>query len=66
MMEPPHQEGLTTEFLLEGVQRTPALYFLVFKRLLRVPWAAKRSNWSTLKEISSEFSLERQILKLKF
>ena len=61
-----HQEGLTTEFLLEGVQRTPPLYFLVFKSLLRVPRTARRSNQSTLEEINSEFSLERRMLQLKF
>ena len=34
-------------------------------RLLRVPWTARRSNQSTLKEISPENSLERLMLKLK-
>ena len=34
-------------------------------RLLRVPWTARRSNWSILKEISPEYSLEGQTLKLK-
>ena len=33
--------------------------------LLRVPWAARRSNQSILKEINPEYSLERLILKLK-
>ena len=32
---------------------------------LRVPWTARRSNWSILKEISPEYSLEGLILKLK-
>ena len=36
-----------------------------WKRLLRVPWTAKRSNQSILKEISPEYSLERLMLKLK-
>ena len=36
-----------------------------WKRLLRVPWAARRSNQSILKEISLEYSLEGLILKLK-
>ena len=36
------------------------------RRLLRVPWTARRSNQSILKEISSEYSLERLLLKLKF
>ena len=35
------------------------------RRLLRVPWTARRSNQSTLKEISPEYSLERLMLKLK-
>ena len=35
-------------------------------RLLRVPWTARRSNQSILKEISPEYSLEELILKLKF
>jgi len=37
----------------------------VVLRLLRVPWTAKRSNQSILKEISPEYSLEGLILKLK-
>ena len=35
-------------------------------RLLRVPWTARRSNQSILKEISPEYSLEGLMLKLKF
>ena len=35
------------------------------RRLLRVPWTAKRSNQSILKEISPEYSLEELMLKLK-
>ena len=37
-----------------------------WKRLLRVPWTARRSNQSILKEINPEYSLERLMLKLKF
>ena len=37
----------------------------VGKRLLRVPWTARRSNQSILKEISPEYSLERLMLKQK-
>ena len=37
-----------------------------WKWLLRVPWTARRSNPSTLKEISPEYSLEGLMLKLKF
>ena len=36
-----------------------------WRRLLRVPWTARRSNQSTLKEISLECSLEGLLLKLK-
>ena len=35
------------------------------RRLLRVPWTARRSNQSIIKEISPEYSLERLTLKLK-
>ena len=36
-----------------------------WRRLLRVPWTARRSNWSILKEINPEYSLERLMLKPK-
>ena len=36
-----------------------------WRRLLRVPWIARRSNQSILKEINPEYSLEGLILKLK-
>ena len=36
-----------------------------WRRLLRVPWTARRSNQSILKEISPEYSLEGMMLKLK-
>ena len=38
---------------------------VAWRRLLRVSWTARRSNQSILKEISSECSLEEQMLKLK-
>ena len=38
---------------------------LCWRRLLRVPWTARRSNQSILKEISPEYSLEGLVLKLK-
>ena len=38
---------------------------LCCRRLLRVPWAARRANQSILKEIRAEYSLERLMLKLK-
>ena len=37
-----------------------------WRRLLRVPWTARRANQSILKEISPEYSLEGLMLKLKF
>ena len=46
-------------------QRIDALKLWCWRRRLRVPWTAKRSNQSILKEISPEYSLERLMLKLK-
>ena len=45
--------------------RIDAFELWCWRRLLRVPWAARRSNQSFLKEISPECSLERLMLKLK-
>ena len=47
-------------------QRTDAFELWCWRRLLRVPWTARRSNQFILKEISPEYSLEGLILKLKF
>ena len=47
-------------------QRIDAFELWCWRRLLRVPWTAQRSNQSILKEISSECSLEGMMLKLKF
>ena len=46
-------------------QRIDAFELWCWKRLLRVPWTARRSNQSILKEISPECSLEGLMLKLK-
>ena len=46
-------------------QRIDAFDLRSWRRLLRVPWTARRSNQSILKEISPEYSLERLMLKLK-
>ena len=46
-------------------RRTDAFELWCWRRLLRVPWTAKRSNQSILKEISPEYSLEGLMLKLK-
>ena len=45
--------------------RTDAFELWCWRRLLRVPWTARRSNQSILKEISPEYSLEGLTLKLK-
>ena len=45
--------------------RIDAFELQCWKRLLRVPWTARRSNQSYLKEISPEYSLEGLMLKLK-
>ena len=47
-------------------QRTDAFELWSWRRLLRVPWTARRSSQSILKEIISEYSLEGLMLKLKF
>ena len=46
-------------------QRMDAFELWCWRRLLRVPWIARRSNQSILKEISPEYSLEGLMLKLK-
>ena len=47
-------------------QRIDAFKLWCWKRLLRVPWTARRSNQSIPKEINLEYSLEGLMLKLKF
>ena len=47
-------------------RRIDAFELWCWRRLLRVPWTARRSNQSILKEISPEYSLEGLLLKLKF
>ena len=46
-------------------QRINAFELWCWRRLLRVPWTARRSNQSILREISPEYSLEGLMLKLK-
>ena len=46
-------------------QKVNAFELWCSRKLLRVPWTARRSNQSILKEISSEYSLEGLMLKLK-
>ena len=47
-------------------QRIDDFELCCWRRLLRVPWTARRSNQSILKVISSEYALEGLMLKLKF
>ena len=50
----------------EGLAPRPDAFKLWYwRRLLRVPWTARRSNQSILKEINPEYSLEGLMLKLK-
>ena len=49
----------------EEHQRIDVFELWCWRRLLRVPWIARRSNQSILKEISPEYSLEELMLKLK-
>ena len=46
-------------------QRNDAFKLWCWRRLLRVPWTARRSNQSTLREINPEYSLEGLMLELK-
>ena len=46
-------------------RRIDAFELWCWRRLLRVPWTARRSNQSILKEINPEYSLERLVLKPK-
>ena len=56
-------EGWTTKKAEH--QRIDAFELWCWRRLLRIPWTARRSNQSILKEMSPEYSLEGLILKLK-
>ena len=47
-------------------QRINVFELWIWRRLLRVPWTARRSHQSIVKEISPEYSLEGVMLKLKF
>ena len=47
-------------------QRIDAFELWCWRRLLRVPWTARRSNQSILEEISPEYSLEGLLLKLQY
>ena len=57
---------LASIFYLGGLQRIDAFELWCWRRLIRVPWTARRSNQSILKEINCEYSLEGLVLMLKF
>ena len=57
-----HKEEL---MLLIDALRIDAFELWCWRRFLRVPWTARKSNQSILKEISPQYSLERLMLKLK-
>ena len=67
------QWSTSSLFLIIEIQIWPLFQFIridafklwCWRRLLRVPWTARRSNQSILKEINPEYSLERRMLKLK-
>ena len=77
-IQPVYSEGNQSEYSLDGLmlklklqyfghlmRRTDAFELWCWRRLLRVPWTARRSNQSILKEISPGISLEGMMLKLK-
>ena len=57
--------GFLPPLPLYGRQRTDVFDLWCWRRLLRVPWMAKRSNQFILKEINPEYSLEGLMLKLQ-
>ena len=54
-----------TSLSITNSRSSPHFWTVVLERLLRVPWTARRSNQSILKEISPGYSLEGLMLKLK-
>ena len=66
MVFPIVMDGCEIWTIKKGVhQRTDGFEMWCWRRLLRVPWTEKRLNLSILKKISSEYSLEGLMLKLK-
>ena len=58
--------GCESQTIKKGeCQRIDAFELWCWRRLLRVPWTARRSNQSILKEISPDYALEGLMLKLK-
>ena len=65
MVCPLVMDGIESWTIMAECQRIDAFELWCWRRLLRVPWIARRSNQSILKEISPEYSLEGLMLKLK-
>ena len=65
MVFPVVMYGCESWTIKKAEHRIDAFELWCWRRLLRVPWTARRSNQSILKEISPECSLEGLILKLK-
>ena len=65
MVFPVVMYGCETWTVKKAERRIGAFELWCWRRLLRVPWTARRSNQSILKEIHPEYSLEGLILKLK-
>ena len=63
------RRALLAEGVLEEAARVPLTKFEMlwcWRRLLRVPWTARRFNQSILKEVNPEYSLEGLMLKLQY
>ena len=66
MVFPVVMHGSESQIIKEAEHRgIDAFKLCCWRRLLRVPWTARRSNQSILKEINSEYSLEGLLLKLE-
>ena len=65
MVFPVVMYGCESWTIKKAERRIDAFKLWYWRRLLRVPWTARKSNQSILKEISPEYSLERLMLKLK-
>ena len=65
MVFPVVMYGCESWIIKKAEHRTDAFELWCWRRLLRVPWPARRSNQSSLKEISPRCSLEGLMLKLK-
>ena len=65
MVFPVGMYGCETWTIKKAEHQSIDAFELGWRRVLRVPWTARRSNQSTLREISPAYSLEGLILKLK-